>query len=58
MESKWEFLDENDKIKERFRGYKDGLVTFHGKEDWIVSPKTAEMMEKYQVRYSSCWYKM
>lgn len=49
MELQWESLDENEHIKERFQGYRNGLVAYHDKEDWIFPPKTAQMIEKYQV---------
>ena len=50
MESKWEYLEENELIKKRFKGFKDGLVVYHDKEDWILPATTAQMIEKYKVR--------
>ena len=50
MESKWEYLDVNELIKQRFKGFKDGLVAYHDKVDWILPAKTAQMIKKYQVR--------
>lgn len=49
METTWEELEENLHVIEEFKGYKDGLVKYKDKEDWIMAPNTAHMIEKYKV---------
>ena len=43
-------LEEDCQIKEQFRGYKEGLVSYNdGETAWVVQPPTARMLEKYKV---------
>ena len=50
MTLKWVQLEEDCQIKEQFRGYKEGLVSYNdGKTDWVVQPPTARMLAKYKV---------
>ena len=52
--SKWVELEDNNIIKEKFRGYKEGLVYHNdGAEvNWVIQPPTANMIEKYKVNIS------
>ena len=44
----WSQIEDNDKIIEEFRGYKDGLVRY-GPKGWVFLPKTAKMISSYKV---------
>ena len=44
----WSQIEDNDKIIEEFRGYKDGLVRY-GLKGWVFLPKTAKMISSYKV---------
>ena len=50
MPLKWVEVEENDQIKEQFKGYREGLVSYSdGETDWVIQPPTAKMIEKYKV---------
>ena len=44
----WKVIEDNDKIKEEFKGYPDGLVRY-GDGNLAILPATAEMMKEYKV---------
>ena len=48
MMNMFDVIEENDEIKEEFKGYKNGLVRY-GKERWCFLKSTAAMMQEYKV---------
>jgi len=53
----FDVIEENDEIKEEFKGYKNGLVRY-GKERWCFLKSTAAMMQEYknlEVRSTDIW---
>jgi len=53
----WKVIEDNDKIKEEFKGYPDGLVRY-GDGNLAILPATAEMMKEYKnmkVRENDIW---
>merc|ERR1712198_522212 len=53
----WKVIEDNDKIKEEFKGYPDGLVRY-GDGNLAILPATAEMIKEYKkmkVRENDIW---
>ena len=50
MENVWEIIEENDEIKQEFRGeaYKNGLLK-HKHKNWVFFPTTVKMLPRYKV---------
>ena len=50
MESDWEIIEENEQIKQDFKGeaYRNGLLR-HKNNNWVFFPSTVAKLPKYKV---------